>query len=351
MGLSVLLQLDAPSALDLIEQGTGGSWRDPDQTMTRLCAALNGSLGGFEAVPAISNPDYATPIHLRRFIPFVFRHIKPRDDIERAGTGVYSTGERDWAEDFRNGLLIRLSALQSEEARRVLSELIGDPALSDVRDWAAHLLDDLTKKLADSRPWTANDVRCFSAEYERDPKTDGDLFKIACDRFDDIKRDVEESDNSLREELRADDDELALRRWLARKLNERSRQRYTVPQEEEIDLRQRPDLRMENPKTPPASIEVKWADNWTVPQLLERLENQLVGQYLRANNSRYGIYVLGTFARKGYWEEPISSRRLAFEEVVEIVRRRASELEATRSDVSGIHVVPIDFSDPRARST
>ncbi|MBI1817261.1 MAG: hypothetical protein HYR72_20000 [Deltaproteobacteria bacterium] len=351
MWLAVLLQLDAPSALDLIEQGTDGSWPDPDQTMTRLCAALNGSLGGFEAVPAISKPDYAMPIHLRRFIPLVFRHIRPRDDIERAGSGVYSPGERDWAQDFRNGLLIRLSALHSEEARRVLSELIGDPALSNTRDWAAHLLDDLTQKLADSPPWTANDVRCFSAEYERDAKTDGDLFKIACDRFGDIKRDVEESDNSLREELRADDDELVFRRWLARKLNERSRQRYTVPQEEEIDLRQRPDLRIENPRTAPVSIEVKWADKLALAELLERLENQLVGQYLRANNSRYGIYILGTFGRKGYWEESASGRRLAFEEVVDVIRRRASELEGARSDVSGIDVVSVDFRNPRVRSS
>ncbi len=209
----------------------------------------------------------------------------------------------------------------------------------------------LTQKLADSPPWTANDVRCFSTEYERDPKTDGDLFKIACDRFDDIKHDVEKSDNSLREELRAGDDEFAFRRFLARKLNERSRQRYTVPQEEEIDLRQRPDLRMENPKTAPVSIEVKWADKWTLAELLERLESQLVGQYLRANGSRHGIYILGTFGRKGYWEESASGRRLAFEEVVDIIRRRASELESARSDVSGIDVVSVDFRDPRVRST
>jgi hypothetical protein len=298
--LAVLLQLDAASGLDIIEDGVGGALPNPDATMARLCTALHGSLGGFEAIPTVSNPDYARAIHLRRFIPLVFLRIRPRDDVERAGTGVYSPHERDWAQDFRNGLLIRLSALQTEEARRVLTELLDDPALSDSRDWIAHLLDELTGRLADSPPWTANDVRCFSAEYEKEPRTDSDLFKIACDRFHDIKDDVEKSDNSLREELRADHDELAFRRWLARNLNERSRQRYTVPQEEEIDLQQRPDLRVENPKTAPVSVEVKWADKWTLAELLERLENQLVGQYLRANNSRYGIYVLGTFGRKGY---------------------------------------------------
>ena len=50
-----------------------------------------------------------------------------------------------------------------------------------------------------------------------------------------IKHDVEKSDNSLRDEVHRDDKEAGLRRWLKRKLDERSRHRYTTPQEAEID--------------------------------------------------------------------------------------------------------------------
>ena len=61
-----------------------------------------------------------------------------------------------------------------------------------------------------------------------------------------------------------------------------------MPQEPEIDGRQRPDIRVTHPKTDPISIEVKWADSWSFWELENGLEQQLVGQYLSAHNSRFG---------------------------------------------------------------
>jgi len=145
----------------------------------------------------------------------------------------------------------------------------------------------------------------------------------------------------LRDELRKGDPEIQLRRWLQRRLNERS-QRCTIPQEEEIDRREKPDLRFENPKTNPISIEVKWADSWTLPVLLERLENQLVGQYLRAHNSRFGIFLLGFIGQQQYWDEPNTGKRITFPEVVEIVKQRALSLMQTNPKIVGLEVVSID---------
>jgi hypothetical protein len=198
---------------------------------------------------------------------------------------------------------------------------------------------------ADHRPWNPADVRVFALEYETDPRIDTELYRIICNRLTDIKNDVERSDNSLREEVPRRCEEYVLRRWLARKLKERANKRYTIPQEEEIDQEQRPDLRAENPNTDPVSLELKWADNWTLPVLLERLENQLIGQYLRAHNSRHGIYVLGTDGRKGHWEDP-NGRHIRFEEVIQIIVHRARELADTRGNVAGLCVVGIDFRVP-----
>jgi hypothetical protein len=115
---------------------------------------------------------------------------------------------------------------------------------------------------------------------------------------------------------------------------------------EKIDQQERPDLRLENPRTGPVSIEIKWADNWTLPQLLERLENQLVGQYLRAHNSRYGIYFLGFIGKKQNWEEPTTGKQLTFDEVVNIVSGRAISLMQTNSKIAGLEVISIDFCQP-----
>jgi hypothetical protein len=183
----------------------------------------------------------------------------------------------------------------------------------------------------------------FEVENEADPQTTEDLFRIGCSRLQEIKYDVEESDNSLRGEVHKDDDEIMLRKWFARKLNDRSRKRYTAIQEEEIESRQRPDIRLETPGLPPVSIEIKWAEEWTLPRLLERLEQQLVGQYMRDYKVRCGVYLLGYIGRKVHWEDPAAGKRRIFPEVVEILERRAAEIAETDPRVSDLRVMGIDF--------
>jgi len=106
------------------------------------------------------------------------------------------------------------------------------------------------------------------------------------------------------------------------------------------------DIRVENPRTDPVSIEVKWADRWTLADLLERLENQLIGQYLRDHNAKYGIYLLGMFGQKQRWAGQVAGTTLTFEEVLTIVTERAKDLAKSRPDVADISVVGIDFREP-----
>lgn len=118
-----------------------------------------------------------------------------------------------------------------------------------------------------------------------------------------------------------------------------------MPQEEELDQQQRPDLRIENPKTNPASIEMKWADSWTLKQLLDGLEIQLIGQYLRAHNSRYGVYVLDMMGRKQSWETGDGSK-LNFGQLLTCLEVRKKELVVQLPDVRDVAVIGMDFRDP-----
>jgi hypothetical protein len=220
--------------------------------------------------------------------------------------------------------------------------------MESVRDWILELLDQRLAREADFSPWTAADLRSFALYHEVDPKTDGELFAIAQKRIRDLKRDVENSDNSLRDELPRDGREMHLRRWLARKLNERANGRYTLPQEPEIDLQQRPDLRFLRPGLPPVSVEVKLADlGWTITELIERLENQLVGQYLRDHQSRHGIYVIGAIGRKRHWNNPETSQRMDFAAVIVLLTQKAMELVRHNPKIGGLAVIGIDFSEPQ----
>jgi hypothetical protein len=275
----------------------------------------------------------------------VYQRVRPGEDVRHLGG--YTPDSRDDAQDFRGTLLDGLSKSGDPGATDALRQLMGEPLLNEYASWIEHLLEERRKRDADFEPWTPSEIRAFQAEHEIDPKTDRELFTIGRKRLRDIKHDVEKAENSLRGDLRTGDVEQELRKWLQRELQRRSRQRYVVPQEEEIDLQQRPDLRLHNPHTRPVGIEVKWAENWTVPQLLERLENQLVGQYLRDYHAQYGIYVLGLIdPTRRFWKNPFDGTELGFDQMVEIVAQAAMRITLSRSDILDIFVIPIDFRPP-----
>ncbi len=341
MWSAVCLQVNADQVITVIEERL----RDcptADAVALGICEMLESDIR--PRLPFVGHPDYLRPASLVRLIPLIYRYVRPEDDIDRSGGGPYSATARDNASRFRNGLLSRLAQSDDPGATALLRGLLSCPELAAHRDWILHLLDERTVSDADYVAWEPAAIREFARVYETEPRTDAELFQIVLNRLTDIKDDVERSDNSLREEVPEDADEYVLRRWLARKLNERSRHRYTIPQEEEIDQERRPDLRAENPRTSPVSIEIKWANRCTFPQLLERLENQLVGQYLQAEQSRYGVYVLGMINRKQHWESPEGN--LTFNQVIERIMRRAEELKRTRPAIGGLRIVAIDFRSP-----
>ena len=325
-------------------QTTLDSSSDAKEIVERLCSLLSGE--EMQRPVAVKNPSYLRPSCLRYFIPIVYRYIKFSEDINRADGGAYTPTARDHAQRFRAVLLDYLGKIEAVETSDVLRQLADEPAMLPVRDWILNLLQQRLEKEADSEPWTPTDLREFAERHEVDPKNDKELFSIALKRLQLLKWDVEKAENSLRDEVQKDAPEFHLRRWIQRKLTERSQNRYNVPQEGEIDQQERPDLRLENPKTAPVSVEVKWAEKWTLGQLLERLENQLVGQYLRAYNSQFGIYLLGYIGNQQFWIESATGKKFSFEEVTEIVRQRANSLMQMNSKIAGLEVIGINFCEP-----
>ena len=339
--LAVWLQFNAEPALRYLQQVLLET-PNADELMIRLCSKLHGDPR--QRISSDSFPNYAEPIHLRTFVPLIYRYINSNEDVKHVGG--YRPTARDDARRFRDSLFERLSQSESTEADDVIHEFLENPEFAPHHDYILHLNDKRAERQADLRPWNPEDIPAFAKDYETDPKTDRNLFKIACRRLQEIKNAVERADKSIRFEMHKEYDERKLRIWLAGKLQERSRNRYTVPQEEEIDRRERPDLRIERPGLAPVSIEIKWADKgWTLQDLLNGLENQLVDQYLRDDNSRYGIYLLGYIGRKKFWEGPDDSSHLSFDQVVIMIKDRAKVIVAERRNVEDIAVISMDFID------
>jgi hypothetical protein len=241
--------------------------------------------------------------------------------------------------------LERLIATEHPDVGAVLQELVLEPLLSHLSDYIRHLIEKNCDQLADGRPWRAGDVRVFATEYERDPQTDADLFRIGVRRLIDLKRWVETGEDSPRNEVHPADNEPGFRDWLRRRLNEAACGRYVVPPEWEI-VGGRPDLRLVMTDTAPVSLELKIADNWTLHELLDGLETQLVDTYLRDDRARYGIYVLALFRRNRTWDPLEAGSRINCDQMLTVLRNRVEKILAARADIAGLEIVLIHFSPP-----
>jgi len=338
---SVWLQTDALSAIEYLKNRLPAVDKAVD-VVIGLCVTLQGRR---DANPLLAaNSSYLAPASMRQFIPLVYSHLKPSEDIVRQAGFSYSPTNRDDAQDMRDRLLAQLAESDEPDAEAMLLDLREAPVLNHRRDWILHLVEQRRMRRADLPAWDPRKIQTFTREFETDPKNDYELFMIAKRRLSDIKNSIERADISARGDLGGDPDEPRLRGWLARELRKSSRSRYTVPQEEEIDRAQRPDLRIEAPGVGVVPIEVKWADDWTGPELFERLENQLVGQYLRAHDVHYGVYLLGYKGTKKEWAHPTGDRRVPFSQLIESLQARADQIVRERTDIHDVFVMGIDFT-------
>ena len=112
--------------------------------------------------------------------------------------------------------------------------------------------------------------------------------------------------------------------------------------EEELADAARTDIRLNAPGiSAPVPIELKIANNWSGRKLRERLENQLVGQYMRS--STCGVFLLVKNSEKR-WQKPGTPELLQFDELLSWLEREADALAQKYPKVSSLSVVGIDLT-------
>jgi hypothetical protein len=120
--------------------------------------------------------------------------------------------------------------------------------------------------------------------------------------------------------------------------------RYSVPQEEELADAKRPDIRIHGSGFDgPVPIELKIACSWTGSQLVERLNNQLCGQYLRDTRSNCGIFLLVYIGKKKHWEHPQSRQNLDFDSLIQLLREEVAAIVAQDDKIEAIEIVGINL--------
>jgi hypothetical protein len=163
-------------------------------------------------------------------------------------------------------------------------------------------------------------------------------------RLLDLQDDLENGDDSVARVLQRVEEEPEMRNYLAHELREKARGRYTITQEEELADAKRPDLRFHGAGfDTPVPSELKLAERWTGPQLFERLEVQLSGDYLRDNRSARGIFVLVNRTKGRRWQLP-SGALVDFDRLLKALRDHWNSVAGKHTHVEDLTVVGIDLS-------
>lgn len=287
---------------------------------------------------------FRTASHLKALYLIAHTYVAEDDDIHRAGTGVYSPGLRDDAQDARDALFRWLQEIPGKETFLAMQEIAASHPNAASRPWFDHHARQKAEADAVAAPWTAEQVRDFNEALERTPSTHRELYDLAVLRLLDLKADLENGDSSEAAVLSLATKEVDVRKAIGNRLRAAASGRYVVPQEEELADAKRPDIRLHGMGfDAPVPIELKLADNWSGPDLPERLEVQLCGDYLRDDRSSLGIFALVYRGDKTSWEL-VPGQRVDFDGLVTALEAHWNSIAGAHAHVDAVRVIGIDLT-------
>jgi hypothetical protein len=334
--------VDPDAAIDALEVhlgALGNAQARTDFTMRYVTYLLGGDWRSSRV-----RAGFRSPAVLRRLYVLVHEHVRSREDIDRANMGAYSPGLRDNAQDARERLVGILKDIPGRDAYLALKFISESHPEPRMRPWFA--LQARSKAETDSeRPaWSAEQVSQFDKAFERTPANHRELFDLAVLRLQDLKHELEDGDASTASVLIKAELETVVRNYIGAWCSKSSQGRYVIPQEEELPDAKRLDLRWHGfAFKGPVPTELKIADKWTGPQLFERLEAQLAGDYLRDDASSRGIYLLVYRGVQKHWQLP-NGEMADFGELVSALQEHWASVAAAHPGVEEIKVIGIDLT-------
>lgn len=273
----------------------------------------------------------------------------------------YSPNDRDHAEQLRDAVVPAISHAKSEHAYQILEELrLG--ASSKTAKYLRHVQFMMREDQFAKSPIEQVDY----LEFERQlaPTVSGyKTFAMAVENdLLTVKSQIETGDFSLRrffnsvsfDRIKTDNDGLALEEdfqsLLGSELNHAAADRYVVALEPILPGGTRRDVLCQSGSLR-ATVELKMSLRWTVDDYIEALEEQLQGQYMMAENSKIGFFII-VLQKRRTWKAP-DGGNIDFEGLLSVLRQKAREKEAADSSlflrVIGIDASPkVDFREVRA---
>jgi hypothetical protein len=290
----------------------------------------------------------------------MYKHINPAEDVDSYHEGSHRKGLRENAQAARNNLFSLLKDTAGKNTYLTMLELANMHPKSVDRTTMLESARQRAEKDADIKPWTTSQFLEFEKNLESAPKNHTELFNLTHQRLFDLKLDLEEGDYSiasiLKKEERDDSitsilieekSETKMRNYIGWWLREKANGKYSVAQEEELADAKRPDIRIHGCGfDSPVPIELKMAEHWSGNVLMERLQNQLCGDYLRDSRSSLGIFLLVYRGAKdkAYWHLNGPSNKVNFDQLIPALQRHWLTISADFPNVADIRVIGIDLT-------
>ncbi len=343
MWFAVWVGVDPTAAIPALTARLAGMKSPAQQTKLALTFIV-GLIGG-RSQEGRARQTFRTVEHMRSLYLLMARYIRQEDDIDRAGQGVYSPGVRDDAQDARNALIEFIRETPGKEAYLALLDMGRAHPDEHSRPWMNYLAKVKAAADADIDAWKPSQVQEFNKTLAATPANHRELWYHAVDKLEALKHDLENGDSSIASILQAVDQETKFRKFLGGWCRDHAAGRYAIPQEEELADAKRPDLRFLGMGfDAPVPTELKLADKWTGPQLFERLEIQLCGDYLRDVRSSRGIFILVYLGTKSCWDLPDGRRADTFEILVDELQRHWTLISKDYPGVEDIRVIGLDLT-------
>lgn len=344
--LPILIKYDPPAGLKILENRIESVKPSQSSEAVSLLGSLFGDRLSRDGINFVS--PLFTPGLLLRLMRLLYKHVRVEDDVHRTNGRAYTPDERDNAEGARNRIVNILLASKGEDGWAIKLEMASDPHCAHFKDRIVAMAEESWAEEVDSESLNDHQITSLNKSGEVPPATSEAMFALLVDRLEDIDE-LLLQDVSPWESWAGIKTEKVMRREISRELRTLSGGLYTVDQESVTADEKETDIRLRSTvSSHEAVIELKLADRRPLQDLLGTIEDQLVEKYMASEKSRSGC-LLVTLAKDRKWNNPDGGRQLEFSEVIELLQKKAEEVETAHHQIFRLYIHSLDLR-PRLRT-
>lgn len=240
-----------------------------------------------------------------------------------------------------------LAGIPGRASHEALLVLSGREAELGMKTWLiSRLHAHAALAAANSSVFQTSDLRSLGTAIDHEPRSERELFEQALSRLEDLRTWIEEGPFSDRRLFSPGMPEKLLQLWLAARFHDTPFRRFTVHREEEVDDDNKTDIQL-GAGGWKVCIEIKPVDRsrYSAVSLTGTLRDQLVGHYLKGENSDHGILLLLRLDDKK-WDVPGIGKGQSFESLIAYLQTQAALIKAEQAHVQELLVFGIDCLPP-----